>query len=46
MEFMEYASFLDSSEDVMASARHFGRIMRRHDSFEKIVLVIRQTGAE
>jgi hypothetical protein len=32
---MEYASFLDSSKYVMAGARHFGRIMRRHSSFEK-----------
>jgi hypothetical protein len=35
MEFMEYASFLDSNKHVMASARNFGRIMRRQDSFEK-----------
>jgi hypothetical protein len=32
---MEYASFLDSSKHVMASARHFSRIMRRQDSFKK-----------
>jgi hypothetical protein len=32
---MEYASFLDSNKHSMASAQHFGRIMRRHDSFEK-----------
>jgi hypothetical protein len=36
MEFMEYASFLDSNTHVMASARHFGRLMRRHDNFEKM----------
>jgi hypothetical protein len=35
MEFMEYASFLDSRKHVMTSTKHFGRIMRRHDSFEK-----------
>jgi hypothetical protein len=35
MGFMKYASFLDSNKRVMASARHFGRIMERHDSFEK-----------
>jgi hypothetical protein len=35
MGFMEYASFLDSSKHVMASAKHFDRIMRLHDSFEK-----------
>jgi hypothetical protein len=35
MGFMKYALFLDSNKHVMASARHFGRIMRRHDSFEK-----------
>jgi hypothetical protein len=32
---MEYASFLDFNKHVMTSATHFGRIMRRHDSFEK-----------
>jgi hypothetical protein len=32
---MEYASFWDSNKYVMASARHFGRIMRRQDNFEK-----------
>jgi hypothetical protein len=32
---MEYTLFLDSNKHVMASARHFGRIMRRQDSFEK-----------
>jgi hypothetical protein len=35
MRFIEYASFLDSSKHVMASARHFGRIIRRQDSFGK-----------
>jgi hypothetical protein len=35
MGFMEYASFLGSSKHVMASVQHFGRIMKRHDSFEK-----------
>jgi hypothetical protein len=35
MGFMEYASFLDSNKHVMASTRHFGRIMRHQDSFEK-----------
>jgi hypothetical protein len=35
MVFMEYASFWDSSKHVMASARHFGRIMRCQDSYEK-----------
>jgi hypothetical protein len=35
MGFIEYASFLDSSKHVMASARHFSRIMRHHDNFEK-----------
>jgi hypothetical protein len=35
MEFMEYASFLDFNKHVMASARHFGRIMRHQDNFEK-----------
>jgi hypothetical protein len=35
MEFMEYASFLDSNKHVIASVRHFGRIMRCHDGFEK-----------
>jgi hypothetical protein len=32
---MEYASFLDSNKHVMASARYFGRIMRRTDKFKK-----------
>jgi hypothetical protein len=35
MEFIEYASFLDSSKHVIASARHFGRIMSHHDSYKK-----------
>jgi hypothetical protein len=35
MEFMENASFLDSSNHAMASARHIGRIMKRQDNFEK-----------
>jgi hypothetical protein len=42
---MEYASFLDSSKYVMASAQHFGRIMRCQDNFENSV-VTRQKGAE
>jgi hypothetical protein len=32
---MEYASFLDSNKHVMASTRHFGRIMKRQDNFKK-----------
>jgi hypothetical protein len=39
---MEYASFLDSKKHVMASVRHFGRVVRRHDSF----VVTRQRGVE
>jgi hypothetical protein len=35
MRFIEYASFLDSCKHIIASAWHFGRMMRRHDSFEK-----------
>jgi hypothetical protein len=35
MGFMEYDSFLDSNKHVMSSARYFGRIMKREDSFEK-----------
>jgi hypothetical protein len=34
---MEHASFLDSSKHIMASARHFGGIMRRQDNFDKEV---------
>ena len=37
MEFVEYAWFLDFNKDVMASHRHLGRTMRRHDSFENSV---------
>jgi hypothetical protein len=36
MEFVEYAWFLDSNKDVMASARHLGRIIRHQDSCNKI----------
>jgi hypothetical protein len=43
---LEYASFLDSSKHVIASTRHFGRILRYQVSFKKIVLVTRQKGAE
>ena len=32
---MEYTSFLDSNKHVIANAKHFGRIIRCHDSFEK-----------
>jgi hypothetical protein len=32
---MEYASFLDSNKHVIASAQHFGRILRGQDSFKK-----------
>jgi hypothetical protein len=42
MGFMKYASFLDSSKYVMANARQFGSIMRRHGNF----VVTRQRSAE
>jgi hypothetical protein len=44
MWFIDYASFFNYSKHVMASVRHFDRIMRRHDSLESSV-VIRQRGA-
>jgi hypothetical protein len=34
---MEYASFLDSNKHVMASTRHFGRIMKRRTILKKSV---------
>jgi hypothetical protein len=34
MGFMGYASFLDFNKYGIASARHSGRKMRHHDSFE------------
>ena len=33
MEFIKYASFFYFSKHVIASAQHFGRIMRRHNNF-------------
>ena len=45
MGFIEYTSFFYSNKHVMASARHFGRIMRHHNSLENSV-VTRQRGAE
>jgi hypothetical protein len=45
MEFMEYAWFLDPNQYVMASAHHFGRVMRCQDNLKDNV-VTRQRGAE